>query len=238
MSLLTICQSVLQEIGNFEVPSSFVGNNNDTAAQMLAVANAAGDGIGEARTEGWQVQQIEHPFNTVADQENYAFPGQFNYPIQATWWDRGNQWYMYGPVTPQEWQRLKAFVSSASVRRAWRIRGDEILIFPTPLTTGDPILFEYVTTAWCSTADGLTLQTQWLADTDIPLMSERLFKRSIKWRFLKEKGLPYTEDFNEFQIDKERAIARDGGVARLRMSGAGSAYRYPIANTPEGSWPG
>ena len=238
MSLLTICQDVLAEIGNFEIPSSIIGNQNDTAVQILAIANAAGDKIGGSRQEGWEVQQIEYTFNTVADQENYTLPATFAWPIQATWWDRQNQWYIYGPTSPQDWQALKAYVSSSSIRRHWRIRGNEILIYPTPPAAGDPILFEFVTTDWCKSSDGQTFYSRWNADTDLPLMDENLFKRAIKWRFLKEKGLPYAEDFNEYNVEMDKAIARDGGVARVHMTGAGAFRNYPIAHTPVGSWPG
>ena len=57
----------------------------------------------------------------------------------------------------------------------------------------------------------------------------------IVWRFLKAKGLDYSEDFRTYETQLALAMGRDGGKRRVNM--ASSSYaRRPGVTVPEGSW--
>ena len=218
MSLLSICQGALREIGELEVPTSIVGNANLTAVQMLALAQREGREL--SRRTVWQALVKEKTFTvTAAAAQTGAIPSDFRYIVSATWWDRTNKWRMLGPATPQQWQALNSGIVQAGVRRWFRIRGDSMLIYPTPTNTTDTIAFEYVSDQWCETAGG-TGQSAWAADTDVGVLSEELMQMGLAWRFLKAKGLAYAEELASYEREVDKAIARDGGMPTLNMAGA------------------
>ena len=125
MTLLTLVANICNETG-FDAPSSVIGSSDDTAIQMLALANKGGQqlakrgkGIG-----GWAILQTEHTFTTTSGTAEYALPSDFEALIDDTLWDRTNFWKLRGPISPSEWQRLKSSVlaSSRGPRRTVRIR--------------------------------------------------------------------------------------------------------------------
>ena len=67
MSLLTIVQDSLREIGGFEVPTSVVGNTNETAVLSLALVNRSLKEV--AKRTQWSGITIRGSINTVASQD-------------------------------------------------------------------------------------------------------------------------------------------------------------------------
>lgn len=239
MTLLNIITNVGNEVG-FAVPATVVGSADETAIQMLALANKGGKqlakrgkGIG-----GWAVLQTEHTFTTTDGTAEYALPSDYDFLIDDTLWDRTNFWKLKGPVSPQEWQRIKSGVlaSSTGPRRRVRIRKSAssntkaIFVDPTPATTGDTLVFEYVSNFWCQSTGG-TGQTAWAADADTGILDEYLLELDLKWRFAKAKGLEWGEDQRELELDLSQALARDGGSPVLNL--AGSDKLFLTANIPE-----
>lgn len=225
MALLAIIQNVCDEIG-FAKPTAVVGSSEETAIQMLALANRSGKqlakrgkGIG-----GWSVLQTEHTFTTTDGTAEYALPSDYGYLIDDTLWDRANFWKLTGPVSPNEWQRIKSGVlaSSAGPHRRVRIRPSAssnvkaLFVEPTPSTTGDTLVYEYVSDQWCQSSGG-TGQSAWALDTDTGILDEYYLEMDLKWRFLKGKGLEFGEDKREFELELAQALARDGGSQTLNM---------------------
>jgi hypothetical protein len=206
MTVLSICQDALNEIGEFEVPSTLVGSSNATAKQVLALAQREGQLL--SKRHDWQVLQDEYTFTTTSGTATYSLPTAYRHFVSGTWWDRANYWELFGPATAREWQTLKSGIVTDGVRRWFRLKGNEIVLHPTPTVTGDTIVFEYISKNWCESSGG-TGQSAWAADTDVGVLDEELMTMGVKWRFLKEKGLPYEEDFNEYETEVENAIARD-----------------------------
>ncbi len=239
MTLLSIVQGVCDEIG-FAAPTSVIGSADKTAIQMLALANRGGKqlakrgkGIG-----GWAVLQTEHTFTTTDGTAEYALPSDFAFLIDDTLWDRANFWKLKGPVPPQEWQVIKSGVlaSSAGPRRRVRIKPSAssnvkaVFVDPTPATTGETLVYEYVSDLWCEDSGG-TGQSAWAADTDTGILDEDYLALDLKWRFQKAKSLEYGEDKREFELELAQALARDGGSQILNM---GSSDELLLtANLPE-----
>ena len=126
MSLLTMVQQALREVGEFEVPATVVGNSNPTTVQLLALAQVEGRQL--SKRHDWNVLLTEQTTNMVADQEAYSLPTDLRFLINATWYDRTQRRQMIGPVSPQQWQFLKSENIGASYERYWRIRGNQILL--------------------------------------------------------------------------------------------------------------
>lgn len=227
MTLLSIVEKVSRQLA-FAAPTSVIGSTDETAIQMLALADEGGaqlakrgKGIG-----GWAILQSEHTFTTVDGTAEYALPSDFEALIADTLWDRANFWKLKGPVSPQEWQRIKSGVlaSSAGPGRRVRIKKSAssnvkaLFVDPIPSTTGDTLVFEYLSNGWCQSSSG-TVQTEWAADDDTGILDEYLLRLDLKWRFREAKGFAFENAFREFELEVAQALARDGGSQSVNMLG-------------------
>jgi len=220
MSLLSVCQTVAEEIG-FTAPASIVGSSSKTAKQLYRVVNRSGKTL--ARFP-WTILQKENAFVTAADTASYALPSDFGWLIQETAWDRDNYWSMRGPRTPLEWQIFKSgLVASASSRIRFRIKADgasaKFFIDPTPSEANIDLVFEYVSKNWAANSAGSTTYSAYQADTDVALIDEELITLDAIWRFRSSKGLSYMEDKDTAVREIDKAKARDGGIPVVNLSG-------------------
>ena len=216
MSLLSIVQNVADQV-NFLQPTTVIGSPEETAVQMLALANLSGKRI--AKRKNWTVLTLEHTFSTVNGTANYAFPSDYARMISNTQWDRTNFWALVGPLTPQQWQFEKSGITSAGPRTKFRVRptsnAKEFYLDPTP-TSVVSLVFEYLSLNWCQSSGG-TGQAAWAADTDTGILDEDLLEMDLKWRFLEAKSLDYAEAKREFELDLGVEMANDGGMAAINI---------------------
>lgn len=227
-TLLQIVQAAVDELGSVNRPTTVVGSQDQGVQQLLALANregkelAARDGI----HGGWPQLRKEQSITTVASQANYAFPSDLQYFINTTAWDRSQHWPLRGPVSPQEWQVLKSgTIGSVGPRTRFRVMAGEIYFDPTPSTNGDAYIFEYYSNAWCESSGG-TAQTEWGADTDVPLLPDDCFILGLIWRFRRAKGLDYQEEFNAYEELVTRELGRSGMAPVLDMTGSMNTLRF------------
>lgn len=217
MTVLTICQDALKEIGGFEVPDTFIGNNNETAVSALAVFIREGKRL--TAKYDWQELIVEKTETTVANDNSYDRPDDFKKMVNETQWDRTNNLEMNGPVNPAMWQFFKSSVTgeSGTINRWFRMRGNQLLIHPTPTVTGDTLVYEYYSKNWITKqADSTTVATP-AADNDTPRLDEDLLTLGTKWRFLKSKGISWEAEYREYEDLLHSLRAQNGGNARLRL---------------------
>lgn len=216
-TLIQIAQDVSDEIG-VERVNTVVGNTNDTARRLLQAAQRTGKEL--AKKHYWTVLQKEHTFTTVDSQASYDLPSDFDRMLPHTQWDRSNEWRLYGPLTPQEWQFVKSGVAEEGPRRDYRIKPEsgtnKFFISPTPGTTGETLAFEYVSTNWCESSGG-TGQALFQADADVVRLDGELFRLGVIWRFKRALGMAYLTEFDEFDHLLRVRKAGDGDMPRLRM---------------------
>ena len=109
----------------------------------------------------------EATLTTVATESQGAIstiaPGYCRF-IERTFWDRSNQQELFGPLDEQEWQEMKA-LSTNPTRPHFRIRNDELLIYPVP-TAGETWAFEYRSKNWVTKASDSSLTDSFSADGD------------------------------------------------------------------------
>lgn len=173
---------------------------------------------------------------------DYALPSDFKRFVDNTMWDRTRFWQMRGALSPQEWQLFKSSpIGQASLERRWRVRnasgaaagsGLKFSIDPSVMDNGSTLVFEYVSNAWCTSSGG-TLQTQWAADTDIPLLDSYLMTLGIEWRTLERLGLSFDTELAEYELEVDKAIARDSGSTTLDMAPSGNTFLLGPWNIPE-----
>ena len=239
MTLLSLVEQVCDEIG-FDKPTTIIDSADRTAIQMLALANASGKQIAKRGKGmgGWAVLQTEHTFTTTASTAEYALPSDYDFLIDDTLWDRENFWKLRGPLSPQQWQQYKSGIVSTGPRRRLRIKPSAssnvkaIFIDPTPDTSAETLVFEYVSLNWCESSGG-TAAAAWAVDTDTGILDEYLLQLDLKWRFLRAKGRSYSDEKHEFEMELSQALARDGGQAILSMAGTDDRLFMDARNLPD-----
>lgn len=178
--------------GNGLLTDSLVTNVNAGAQTVTMNVNATSNTTGTTLYFG---------------QELYPFPSDLAYFIVQTGWDRNFRWQLLGPLDAQEWQVIKSGISPVGPRIRFRVMGNQIAINPVPASTtfasNDLIVFEYVSNSWVAVTGAPTVgvQTSYLLDTDVSLVPEDLLIMSLKWRFLRSKGLSYDQEYTDF-LDK------------------------------------
>lgn len=228
MSLLTICQNVARDIG-LVVPSSIIGNDDETAARLLAQCRRE---LYELRNRyDWTILQVEHTFALVDGTASYALPSDFDRQINETDWNRTDTWRLIGPTSPQQWQSVKSGAISSAPRFRWRIKRTsttaEFYVDPTPGSDedGETLVYEYISKNAILDNDGSTLKAEWAEDADTCLLDEQLIEMGVTWRILKRIGLAYGEERMSYEDSVRKAIGDDGGRKTLVMDGERAELR-------------
>lgn len=234
MSLSTILTQVCRRIG-ITAPTSFVASQDPQIQQLIGLANEEGQEL-SARYP-WGGITIEKTFSTVATESQGAITtlagSDFRYILNDIMWNRSLLRPVFGPISPQYWQELKA----RSITGPWaqfRIRGGNVLFIPAPVV-GNTVAFEYVSKNWVTVAAGGTAAA-WSADADTGLLDEEIMAFGVIWRWKQVKGLSYAEDFNKYEGVVNDQMARDGGKPMLNLNGDGGSYPAGTI-VPIGSWP-
>lgn len=234
MSLLTIIQSAADRIGIVR-PSAGIGSSDQQIRSLVALAQQEGRDL--AARFNWQALTRETTFTATATAaQSGALPTGYDRIIRNGMWNRTRDNCVHGPMTAQDWQAIQATIAP-SIVEGFRIRGDSLLITPTP-TAGDSYAFEYVSQYWAGTAASTTpTLDEFSADTDIAYLREELLVLGVIWRFQKARGLDYGESMQTYEIAVKRAMDRDGGTVAIMMGG-GDAEWPPKARVPETGWTG
>lgn len=223
-TLLQIVQAAANEMG-LPTVATVVGNPDLQVSQMLALANRTGLELA-AIEGGWNALRAEQLITLVPGTANYAFPADFSYYVQDTFWDRSTKWPLAGPLSAVDWQLLRTGLYPGGINARYRIMAGQIYFDPVP-SAADVIAIEYISSNWCQSA-GAVKQALWAADTDTPLIADDLFVLGIKWRFKREKGFDYGEDMATYQKALDRIHPRDKVTQNVYMRGP--ANFAPLVN--------
>lgn len=231
------CLGIIQDVcGRINLPTpTTAAQSSDQAIQQL-VALAKKEGEWQTSDYDWQVLLLEGTFTTVGTETQVAniqttFPG-FKAVLNDVMWNRNLRRPVFGPMTPQRWEQLKAMVMQGPWNQ-FQIRGNAILFNPVP-SAGDPIWFQYKSVNWAQSATG-TPQSSFQADTDVLLLDEATFKLGIEWRWKKAKGFDYAQDFVDYEQMLATSKARDGSKDVVNMGDVRYDI-YPGILVPSGSW--
>lgn len=190
MTLLSISQDILKETKNPSLPLTIIGNNQNSAVQVLAALKNSI--VQLSRDYDWQELGRIHEFTAEEDEEDYDLPSDFDHFFNETFWNKDKKRPCQGPMTPPEWRVLKDSVTGAGAFYDYfRIRNNQLEIYPTPGT--DAYVYEYGTNLIVESSLGVG-QTGWQADADVPVIDEYIVKLDGTWRFLKNQGMPYLEE--------------------------------------------
>jgi hypothetical protein len=235
MTLLTLANTVQDRIG-LPRSSIVISSTDQNVRTLLACLQEEGKEL--SRRASWQALTIEKTFTSIASEtQTGVIPTDLDRFVNETFFNRTRKRRVTGPLTSEEWQAQKGVVASV-LTDAFRVRGNSLLLIPTP-SAGDTYAYEYISKYWVDTdADGDGDAAAWEADDDTSLLSEDLMALGGEWRFLARKGFPYQQVKDDYEIQVQQAISRDGARRTTSMCGDSDLLldnaRYPAV--PEGSW--
>jgi hypothetical protein len=223
VTMLTVVQEAADRL-ILPRPTTVASSTDEQVRALLSLANEEGKSLN--RRCGWQRMVSEKTFTTVATAaQTSSIPTDFDWYLADTMFNRTQRRPVFGPLSSQEWQETQATLVTRVVN-TFRIRGNSILITPTP-TAGETIAYEYVSKNWCESTGG-TDKTAFTAYDDVSFLDEELLILGIVWRFKASRGLDYAEPFNKYEREVSQAMSRDGAKPRLYMAG-GTVDRIPQA---------
>lgn len=215
------------------VPASVMGSSDRQIVQMRALLEEV---CGEIASAGrWRDLVAEKSFTTLGDTGQISLiepltNPYFRYIIPCTFWDRTNHLPLL-PTSPVDWQFMLG-MSITGLQYQFRIRGSDLLVTPIP-PAGLLWSFEYVHSAWCLSFGGG--KDRFTLDSDTIMFPRDLVKLGLRWKWKKEKGLSYQEDFNSFQVMLVDALARDETSSTLYQDYLLEGAR-PGVFVPYGNW--
>lgn len=184
LSLLQICTRALDRIGSLNVPTFFIGNDDDLAKQVVAIAREVGEEL--SRDYDWQ-ELIQTATVTTTDGGTlYDLPADYERMAPDTMWETNGSRNMRGSTTKRQWSAITNVPGSNDDRYRWRLKGSQIEVYPAP-----PVLefnYEYLSRFYCRDAGGVALE-EWGNDTDVPRLRHDLFVAGIRYYISEAKGL-------------------------------------------------
>jgi len=194
-----------------------------TTVQMSAVASSSNTGA------SYNFGQIE-----------YDLPSDIRSFINATYWDRNFRWPMLGPLSPVEWEVIVSGISPVGPRIRFRVVNNKMEIQPLPGTSQtDQIAYEYVSNAWCTDSSGVARTAvggvcRFAADTDLYRWPENTLRLGVKWRFLRAKGLDYSDELRQYEMARDFQLSVSGGSRSLRMNAVATGLHFlNYSNCPD-----
>ena len=236
-TLLDIIRRFMERTG-LPKPAFSIGNTDVQVAQILGLLEEATEEIVMRNPRGWQILNRQAIFQTKAQEVQGSLselaPG-FRAVINDTLFNRTTRLPIYGPLLPMERQATKALQTAGPYYRYW-IVNDELHFYPIP-PAGQTIAFEYTSTAAWSDGKSPPTYTEYPdSDTAICLFPKPVMIAQLRWRWKKEKGLDYAEDFAMAERLLNDAITADGTRRVVDLGGAELVAR-PGIMIPTGSWP-
>lgn len=232
-TLLELANRVVPEIG-FPDLATIVGNTSQLARQVLALANREGRSLAK---HDWRILIKRNVITTVSSAESYSLPSDFDRFIHGTEWNESDAQRMTGPTHDQTWQADLSGLTMVTVNDRFQVRADgansRIFIRPVP-TSAESITFFYACSTWCK-SNGGQRQSQWLADNDVLLLDDFVFELGLKWRLLQAQKRAYAEEQAEYDREKKKRMALDGGLETLRLLGPFEDWS-PQANVGEANF--
>lgn len=208
-TLLTLAQEFFGERA-LSVPLAVFSS---TDPQVIQLRRLLERGLEDMAGRGrWQELTVEKAHVTLAAESQgdiRTLCDGYSYMLPYTLWDRTNKLPLVGPMAPADWAALKAWVITGP-RYQFRLRQNLLLVTPAP-AAGYDWRWEYVSNfAIQATAAG-ALKDRFTADDDEILIPKKVTLADLSWRWKKEKGISYAEDFNTAERMIVDALGRSGG---------------------------
>lgn len=186
-----------------------------------------------ARRTRWSALTTELVFTAVASEvQPNVIPGDFSRFVDGSFWNRSFRRPVQGPLSPQEWQNLKAR-GSVILPDRFMMRGVNLHIIPNP-TAGAIFGLEYVSSYPVVDSAGVA-KVQFTADDDQLRMAPHVLPLAIVCRYRQAMGFDYAEEKRDYETAVAEAMQSDGGRRTVDMSRNSDLVTTGLM-VPEGNW--
>jgi hypothetical protein len=212
-SILGIVQQVCKRPLGIEPPDALYASTDRTAQELSEVANAALDVINKAHR--WRKLVQRATYTGDGSTVDFDLPEDFGFmPDDQQVWSSTAQIPLIPVHSLDDWLALDVRNFNPGTN-AWIIYGDQIHFTPA-LDSGEVANHFYQSTASVQPASG-TAKSTFTLDTDTFRINDELLRKAIIYLWKQDKGLPYAEFQNDYEILKEKLIARDKGATIMRQ---------------------
>src|SRR5688572_6655590 len=119
-TLLDICTRALDEIGSFNVPTFIIGNTDDTAIQLYAMARKVGEEL--IRDYDWQECIRTGTVTTLISDSLYDLEEDYDRIVSDTMWNGTASRQMLGNATKRRWAAITNIAAgTVSTTYEWRL---------------------------------------------------------------------------------------------------------------------
>jgi hypothetical protein len=222
-NVLNIVSDAAVEAGLDAVTAVYASTDKNVILLRTLLKSLGQEIVGE---RDWTYLQLQTSFNTVNGTGDYPLPAGFKKMAPQSGWNRTTRFPLGGPLSPQEWQYLKAQVSNLSITALFRPMQGRIFIYPTP-TSVQEIAYEYLTSYWVAVAAASTtpVKDAPTVDTDVLLIDRLLLVKALAYTFKSKKGLATSNDLDEYESALQKAKDDDAAAAAEILSLGGPKRR-------------
>jgi hypothetical protein len=154
--------------------------------------------------------------------------------VNATMWDYTLRRPIFGPLNDMNVQIIQALIPTGPIYQ-YRIQDNNLYIWPTPPAGNTQSAIVRTKTWLALQGNSANLGYYIQNDTDTPLIDDTTLIMGLKFRYKKEKGLPYAEDEASWLDMITQCALRDGSKQILYLDKA-SQELVPGIFVPSGNW--
>jgi len=237
MTLLSVIQDHCR-IHALNIPTSITGSTDTTVQQLYGIANEVLDDLVDQSK--FQAITREATFTSIAAEDQGAISAiagveGYLWAYPQTFYDRTLRRPLYGPLTEQEWQAIKAIPNPGPFYK-FRIWNDHIFLNPAPSTPFSTIAFEYASSYAVNSSGGVA-KAAFNDDADVCKFPEKILRKGIMYRWKQIKGLPYQADEIAYWSLVNNMIARDKVKRPYDMACGHQQDLQPGIFVPRGNYP-
>lgn len=233
MQILSVIQRVAKSVG-MAVPDAVFASDDRSAQEFAAVANQMAERIAEEHD--WQRLRRLATITGDGATQSWALPADFN-RMPAVSRLRSADWEYAHVIDHDVWLdwQLRSFTPATG---AWTMLGDQIEILPI-LPAGKAVKYWYQsdkivrsngTAANSSFPYSLSFeladsdaygyaQTEFVTDEDHYQLDWKLLEAGMLWQWRANKGLPYAEDMQTYELKKALLVKRERGPRTVTVGG-------------------
>lgn len=219
-NILEICQEAASLVAT-QKPVDLFNEDSQQEAIFLSVAKDTLDSL--LRYGDWQELTKEGEIHTVHGKNCYwlkEYCPDFYCLINNTVYIKDTSEKIIGSITPEQWMREKYF-NCPSLNLKFKIQNGMIK-FLTPPSGGLKIVFQYRSSniVFDGSKKALGEEKSVLSqNTDIPIFDEFLIKKGIVWRWYRRNGMPYEEEYNEYEREVKNRFATGLATKDISLCG-------------------
>jgi len=230
-TLKQLLDQVNAEAG-FDVPQQYFQNPDTNILQLIAIANRSAVTLRDMRLQllirhgSVLMENGTTAFTTDGRIQSFNLPADYYGLVPDTTYQSGRLDNVILPSSAPVWAYLISRMGNVTLPIRCRIIQDKLMVFSPEV--GQTIEFEYVSKYTIRGADNdVQLLSEFTTDRDVWLLDDPLIELDIKWRYKREKGLDWQDDYQSFVLYSNELRARDGGSRTV-----GWPKDYPFPNEP------